>query len=499
MKKLSLIAVVFAGMALGAWYLLHENGPQSFEGESIEVHCAAGLRKPVEEIAAQFEKEYGVRVNLSYGGSGELFGKLEMAGGDLYIPADVSYTNKAKQKGLVNETIEFAHLTAGIMVKEGNPMEIRDLQDLQRKDVRVVLAEKSAAVGRFTHKVLDEAGVLEAIEEGTFSTTPTVNAVANQVKLNSADAGIVWDSIVAQYPGHTFIHVEEFDRARKTSTVGVLESAKNPQLALRFARYLTARDKGLKIFSKYGFDVLPGDLWEEEPKVVLFSGSMLRPAIQEQLARFQEREGCLIHVKYLGCGELVSIMDGGETPEAFFSCDTAYLEKVQDRFEEGVTVSANEIVLLVAKGNPKKVESLDDLSRKGLKVGLADKDKSALGGLTYAMLEREGLLNRIKQSGTIQVLVAKGDDLVNQMQVGALDAALLYRSNALASPRIMQHCEMIGLNTPYAIAHQPYAVAKHCTHPQLMNRLGAFLTNDKGKASFLEFGFQWVLVENSGK
>ena len=254
MKRLSLLALLFAVLGLGIWWLSADNGRDDLQGDVLEVHCAAGLRLPVEEIASDFEKAFGVKVKLSYGGSGELLGKLSMAGGDLYIPADASYTDDAQARGLTTEVVAFAHLTAGIMVRRDNPLGIEKLADLTQKDLRLALAEKSAAVGRFTHKVLEEARVLEQVKEGEFSTMPTVNAVANAVKLNSADAGIVWDCLMSQYPDHEFIRVPEFSSRRKTSTVGVLDSSRNPTLALRFARYLSARDKGGKVLAKHGFE-----------------------------------------------------------------------------------------------------------------------------------------------------------------------------------------------------------------------------------------------------
>ena len=147
------------------------------------------------------------------------------------------------------------------------------------------------------------------------------------------------------------------------------------------------------------------------------------------------------------------------------------------------------------KGNPKNINNLEDLSRSGLKVGIADRKKSALGALTYNMLEQEGELAALEASKNLKVLVAKGDDLVNQMQLGALDAALLYKSNAMASPSIMQHCKIIMLGNDYATAEQPYAVAEKADHAQLMVRLGEYLTTDQAKETFVKYGFKWVLEE----
>jgi molybdate transport system substrate-binding protein len=84
----------------------------------------------------------------------------------------------------------------------------------------------------------------------------TVNQVANDVKLTAADAGIVWDATAVQYPTLEIVRVDRFERSKNEIGVGIITASKHPDAALRFARYLTAPDKGLAIFKKYGYAVV---------------------------------------------------------------------------------------------------------------------------------------------------------------------------------------------------------------------------------------------------
>ena len=79
------------------------------------------------------------------------------------------------------------------------------------------------------------------------------------------------------------------------------------------------------------------------------------------------------------------------------------------------------------------------------------------------------------------------------MQLGALDAAIIYRSNALSSDQILEQCEIIELAKD-AYATQPYAVHRKTPHKQLLLRLEQFLTGTEGKAQFLKYGFHWKLA-----
>ena len=490
--KIGLVVLLVVLVALCGLLFL-QGGRRGEPVERLVLHCAAGMRAPVAEIVENYEKEFGTKINVSYDGSGSLASKIKVAGGDLYLPADISYIDSLRDEGYVDESIPVAELTAGIAVRRGNPQNIKTLADLQRADVKVSLGESSAAIGKLTQKVLSDLGQWEAIKRNVTVFKPTVNNVAEDVELSAVDAGIVWDSMIHLYENVEFISVHEFEQHRRRATIGVLSSTIDATAALQFARYLTAEDRGLQIFRNHGFNVVDGDKWERVPEITFFSGSMLRPAINDQLEEFQNREGVRINVVFEGCGTLVSQMEAGARPDGYFSCDARFLDMVRDRFEPPSIVTRNDVVLLVPKGNPDNFQSLQDLSRPDVRVGVAHPEKSALGFLTRSMLERLELWEPIEQAGNIVVLASKGDELVNQMQVGSLDAAILYRSNAMASPQIMEHCEIIEMNGTDAFAEQLYAVSRNSDHRQLMHRLQESLTGPAGKQAFLKYGFHWQL------
>lgn len=258
MKRLGVLFGLVGVLGVCLYLLLADGSSGGDDSDELEIYCAAVLQKPVEEVARRYEEEYGVKVRLNFGGSGQLLAKLEVADGDLYLPADVGYIEMAREKGLVvaGGSIPVSYLTAGIIVKQGNPKGIRMLSDLARDGVRVVIAERSAAVGKFTHEVLEEEGLLAAIEGGDVSKTGTVSEVAMQVELGAADAGVVWDAVMPQFRGCEFVRAVEFEKVQKYAEIGVLKSSQRGAEALKFARYLTGKDEGAVIFRKHGFDVM---------------------------------------------------------------------------------------------------------------------------------------------------------------------------------------------------------------------------------------------------
>ena len=86
------------------------------------MYCAAGLKPALESIAAQYTKEVGLSVHFRYEGSGELLSSLVIhPEGDLYIPADSSYADDARSKGLVVERFDLATQQPVLAVAAGNP------------------------------------------------------------------------------------------------------------------------------------------------------------------------------------------------------------------------------------------------------------------------------------------------------------------------------------------------------------------------------------------
>ena len=486
-----LISGALAVLLIGLLMWTSNEGARPSTSGSIFFYCAAGIKPPVHAAAEKYEQEYGIKIDLQYGGSGTLLSSLQVAQiGDIYLAADDSYIRIATEKGLAAESIPLAYLKPVIAVQKGNGKNIKGIADLLREDVSVALANPDAAsVGKAVKKTLTKSGQWEKLKAATKVFKPTVMDVANDIRLGVVDAGILWDATVNQYTDHLeSVPVPIFENNRKQVTVTILKSSKQPTAALRFARYLGARDRGLLEFKKRGYVPVEGDVWSERPNLMLFSGAMLRLAIDQSINRFEEREGCEVTRIYNGCGILVSQMKTGERPDAYFSCDISFMRDVKNLFHESEDISSNQMVLLVTKGNPKGIRELKDLTKPNLKVGMAHPEKSALGLLTVRMMKKAGVYEEFMNTRNLVVDSATGDFLVNQIRTGSLDAVIVYRSNAV---NVLEHLEVIPIDLPTAFAVQPYAVGRNSDHKYLMGRLLEAVKSAESKERFLSVGFKW--------
>ncbi|MBI3410528.1 MAG: molybdate ABC transporter substrate-binding protein [Planctomycetes bacterium] len=487
-------------------------------GQALRVYCAAGMTLPIGEILQEYEQSYGVKAEVDYAGSGVLLAKIRARGGagDLYLSADAAHMHAARNSGLVAEVIPIAMLRPVLIVQsktwkelEKKGVKLRSLKDVLESDLKFVLANpEQASIGQMTKEVLERSGLWEMVQErlrsrsARASTVDTVNQVVQMVRTSEGYAGLAWSANAEPLAD---LHIEwlpELASAREPLQAGVLSKSRDPTAALRLARYLAAPDRGGKILKKHHYDLIDdADTWEETPTVHLSAGAMLHPGIDEVIKAFEKREGADFKTSYAGCGLLVGQMkttkagkNSSHFPDAYFACDQAFLDDVQDWFETGIFISQNPLVLVTPKGNPKGIRDLTDLGRADLRVGLAHPENSALGKLTDRLLKRLTLYDKVHAAERSQPIVFTDAAhlLINQMRVGALDVAVVYKSNVLSAESGKDSLEVIALNLPDAVARQPFAISLESRHKYLMRRLLQAIVAPDNAARFRSLGFSWM-------
>lgn len=464
----------------------------------LVLYCAAGMRLPVEKIIADYRSECGVEVQVHYGGSNTLLGQIEVSQmGDLYLSADESYLQLAREKDLMDEAIPLAIMRAVVGVPRTNPRNISSLEDLLQDKLRLVMANPDqAAVGKVVRSALQEAGKWEAIEKqtGTYGVfKPTVTDSANDIKLGSVDAGFLWDAVAAQYPEIQVVELPELAGTAANIGVGVIRFSRQPTEAVRFARYLAASDRGLKMFSNSGYRVVEGENWQSKPSLTLYAGAINRVALEPVIAEFEDREGVEVTTLYNGCGILTAQMrsiqtgQSGMFPDAFMACDSYYMDEVEELFQEPVRVSSAQIVIAVAKGNPKQIQTVADLANPGVRVALGQPDQCSIGVLSQRLLEESGVYQTMITENVV-TQVPTSALLVPSITTGAADAALVYITDAQAES---DRLEIVRIDSALAQAVQPFGIARSSKKKQLGKRLLDAISDSRQE--FESAGFDWKL------
>ncbi len=474
------------------------------EARDLLVYCAAGIRLPVEAAAKQYEAEHGVQIRLEYDSSGGLEGKLKLdrdngkVRADIYIPADISFAERAAESGLTAEVVPLAQFQLVLGVDPKVETEIASIDDLLAGKLSYGICEPVAGAGKLMKEVLEKRGIYEALAKKKKVSFTRVTEVANAVALTKGlDAGIIWDTTARQFKLKT-VMLPVFEKARSSIVGSVVAGSAKATDALRFIRYLAAPEKGRRIFEEHLFTVpdTPGDAWAVVPKLTVYCGGVNRNAVEATLREFESREGCEILEEFAGCGKLVAgirATASGEMrkgfPDAFMTCDTSYLEKVQELFEMPVDVSSTRVVLLVRKGNPKGLNGLEDLAKPGISLGTTDPRVSTLGDLSHRLLQDAGVLDVIRQQRSIAVTTPTAHELILQMEGhGKLDAALVYEANCT---RLLDTFDLVPVEHPLATAVQNFAVARKTRYPELSKRLMHRILSLSSRDRFEANGFTW--------
>lgn len=246
--------------------LSQESSPYGFSGSSrsIRFYCAASLKPVMQNIAADFEKEAGMRVDFEFGDSGQMLGNVTTRmDGDLFLPADASFIRLAQERGLVTEMFPVCRMRAVVITRHGNPHQIARLDDLLKPGLKVSIANPDkSAIGKVVREHLTKIGKWNALATHLEVQHSNVTESANAVQLGSIDAAIVWDAVAINYPELPVVRMGEFFACVGRVELVVLTSGPNQTGAWRLAQYITASDKGLAQFRRFGFtEVETGSPW----------------------------------------------------------------------------------------------------------------------------------------------------------------------------------------------------------------------------------------------
>ena len=233
---------------------------KSSGGETLHVYCGAGMKKPMDDIAKMFEKEYGVKVICDYAGSGYLVAKIEATrSGDIFVPGDYVFVSMLEKKGLISQYTNFTQHIPVIAVPRGNPAGIHSFFDLAKPGVRVAAGDSHIAIGVALKKILTKAdrvkpGISEKIEKNIVVRCATVNQVLLYVMERQVDAGIVWRSNAVENRDKVdIVSINRSINDIKTIPIAILSCSKHPKLAKEFYEFFLT--KGRDVFKKYGYEV----------------------------------------------------------------------------------------------------------------------------------------------------------------------------------------------------------------------------------------------------
>jgi molybdate transport system substrate-binding protein len=228
--------------------------------QGLTVAAASDLQSALPEIIAQFEKDTGQPVRLTFGSSGNLFAQIQNgAPFDVFLSADIDYPKRLEASGEAERGSIYQYATGGIVLwtRKDSGLDLRrGLMGLDDPRVRriAIANPEHAPYGRAAVTALRHEGLYEKVRE-KFVLGENISQAAQFAASGSADVGLLALALalsprlknVGNYvdiPGSWYPAIEQ--------GAVILSSSKLKPLARQFVDHLKKPESG-RILQSYGF------------------------------------------------------------------------------------------------------------------------------------------------------------------------------------------------------------------------------------------------------
>lgn len=229
-----------------------------------------------------------------------------------------------------------------------------------------------------------------------------------------------------------------------------------------------------------------------QQEIHVYAASSLLEALQSLKRHFESKYPHVqVVLTFAGSQVLRLQIEQGAKADVFISANTKHTQQLvaQRLLHNHKILGYNELVLIVPRQNPGKLQSFRDLSKaKRLVIGTPH---VPIGAYTRQLFQQASKLLGHSFVATIQAHVVSEESNVRlvrgKVELGEADAAIVYRTDALASKRV----KMITIPAPFNTrAQYEVGVVKHTRSPQLTAAWMTMLFSPEGKRMFQQHGFR---------
>jgi len=255
-KKFILVGLIaIAAIAIIAGCIGSENKAGEEKQKTIMAFCGSASKPAMEDAAKTFQEKTGIKVELNFGGSGNMLSQMKMSKqGDLYIPGSPDYM--------------IAYLVPAIDVQKGNPKNIRSLDDLAREGISVgICAPESCCVGLYAVEILEYNNMTDKVKPNIVVHAESCSKTAALVVMDKVDAIIGWRVFSKWTPDDTDVVYLKPDQLPRIAYIPAAISTytKDRESAQKFIDFLASED-GQEIFAKWEYIATEEEARKYAPK-----------------------------------------------------------------------------------------------------------------------------------------------------------------------------------------------------------------------------------------
>jgi molybdate transport system substrate-binding protein len=228
--------------------------------QELAVAAAADLKFAMSEVAGQYEKQTGNKVNVTYGSSGNFFSQLQNgAPFDLFFSADIDYARKLETAGLAEPGTLYRYAIGRIVIWAPADSKV-DVATLGWKALlsgsvqKIAIANpEHAPYGRAAVAAMQKAGIYDQVK-AKLVYGDNISQAAQFVQSGNAQVGIVALSLAVssamQDGKHWDIPADMHPPIEQAAIV--LKNARNKEAARSFLDFVKT-EAARRTLAKYGF------------------------------------------------------------------------------------------------------------------------------------------------------------------------------------------------------------------------------------------------------
>jgi molybdenum ABC transporter molybdate-binding protein len=203
-----------------------------------------------------------------------------------------------------------------------------------------------------------------------------------------------------------------------------------------------------------------------------------------------------LEATFAGTQVLRTQLEQGAKADLFLSADMAHIEAVKQEglVDKYVPVSQNHEIIVVPKGNPSDIHSLEDLGRKKVKL-IIGTDTVPIGKYTRMIFEKANKDYGAQFSETAMSRVVSFETDVKQVlqkvAMGEAEAGIVYRTDVTAS--FANKVSIIEIPEALNVKAVNYiATLNQAPHPGLAQELMDFMLAPEGQQIFADYLYEKV-------
>ena len=234
---------------------------------------------------------------------------------------------------------------------------------------------------------------------------------------------------------------------------------------------------------------------QAEQVLVVSAAASLKDVFNEAGKIFeQENPGTKVAFNFSGSSQLAGQIDQGAPVDVFVSADMSHINRLAGKglIAESSIVAQNKLAIIVSKVSPEKIETLEDLSKKGLRLIMAAKQvpvavyalqflkKVDQAGIYGADFSSKVLRNTISEEPDVRMVAMK-------VAMGEGDVGIVYVSDVTGD--IKNKIKTIAIADQFnVIADYGIAIVKGTSHPAAAKAFYGFIRSARGQALLAKGG-----------